>query len=120
MKETPIVRRCRLAASERDARLFRNNVGVLRDVRGNYVTYGLAPGSSDLVGFVPYTILPEDVGARVAVFTAIECKAEEDLTEEQVAFLKVVREAGGIAGEVRGRDAALQLGAVIDRWRPLP
>jgi hypothetical protein len=31
-------------------RLWRNNVGALRDERGRLVTYGLCKGSSDLIG----------------------------------------------------------------------
>jgi len=82
--------------------LFRNNVGVLRDSRGNYVSYGLCSGSSDLIGWKPKVILPEMVGKTVAVFTAIEVKSPHGiLSKEQEAFLNAVREAGGIGFEVR-------------------
>ena len=85
-----------------DVRLFRNNVGTLRDKDGRYVQYGLCPGSSDLIGWVAV--------AGVARFLAIECKsAKGRLTPEQANFLRVVRDSGGVAGVARSVDEALAL-----------
>lgn len=90
MSEHSIQNEIRLAASEYGCVLFRNNVGVLRDREGSYIRYGLAVGSSDLIGFVSI------VG--VAVFVAVECKAPgKRPTKKQAAFMAAVNAAGGIA-----------------------
>lgn len=94
-----------LHASVIGMRVFRNNVGVLRDATGTYVRFGLCIGSSDVIGWTPVTITPEMVGRELAVFTALECKAGHNTTtEEQGRFLAVVKAAGGIAGVVRSVD----------------
>jgi len=77
--------------------LFRNNVGVLRDERGQHVAYGLCPGSADLIGFVPVTITPEMVGRRVAVFLAVECKTDTGrLSTTQRVWLASASAAGAV------------------------
>ncbi len=89
-------------ALELGARLYRNNVGTLRDRFGHYVTYGLCVGSSDLIGYTKRVIQPQDVGRTVAVFTAIEAKsASGRASDRQVAFVERVRADGGIAQIVR-------------------
>lgn len=91
-------------------RLFRNNVGVLRDENGTPVRYGLCTGSSDLIGWTAVTITPSMVGRKLAIFTAQEVKTEAGrVTAEQTAFLSCVKKAGGIAGVVRSVDDALEL-----------
>jgi hypothetical protein len=74
----------RLAAPGLAMRLFRNNVGVLKNEQGTPVRYGLANDSpslnkrlksSDLIGWRRLQVGPEHVGAVVAQFAAIECKA---------------------------------------------
>lgn len=103
--ETIIQNEIRLAATEHGARLFRNNVGILKDARGNRVVYGLCPGSSDLVGWVSRYITTEDVGQRLALFTAVEVKTPAGrLTAKQRNFLDAVQRAGGLAGVARARD----------------
>lgn len=98
MTETTFLRLILVHASGLGMRLFRNNVGRLRDARGQYVTYGLCIGSSDLIGWTPVTITPEMVGRTVAVFTAIETKVgRRHATTEQARFLDAVRDAGGFA-----------------------
>lgn len=110
MSEGELVAEIRLALSRGDVRLLRNNVGVLRDVRGNYITYGLGVGTSDLVGWVSRVVTLSDIGKRLAIFTACEVKAPHGrLTEEQAAFIRTVREAGGIAGVAHSVDEALTL-----------
>jgi hypothetical protein len=84
-------------------RLFRNNNGRLRDIHGNYVTYGLGVGTSDLVGFQTVDITPAMLGQRVAVFVAIEVKRPRARTEpkrlqQQLDFLALVQTHGGRAG----------------------
>jgi len=94
--------------------LWRNNVGVLSDDNGRPIRYGLANDSkrmneevksSDLIGITPITITPEMVGKTIAIFTAIECKAEgfkfNRRDKRQVAqkkYIDVVSGMGGIAG----------------------
>lgn len=92
----------RLACSTGPARLWRNNVGKLLDQRGRMVTFGLCPGSSDLIGYRSVTITPDMVGQQVAVFAAVEVKSATGRpTAEQTAFVEHVRAAGGRAGIAR-------------------
>lgn len=115
MSETDLVRAILLKLSRDHVRLFRNNVGVLQDIKGNYIRYGLAQGSSDLIGFRRIVVEPEMVGNRLAVFVAIECKSESGrLTAEQQAFLALVNQAGGIAGVARSIEEAEMILKVID------
>ena len=111
--ETTLQQQIRLAVGTRpDARLFRNQVGSLPDPRtGRLVTFGLARGSADLIGWRTVVVTPDMVGTRLAVFTSIEIKtASGRLRPEQQAWLGVVRGAGGIAGVARSvADAELIL-----------
>jgi VRR-NUC domain. len=119
MKETPILRRILLALGARhDVRLFRNNVGVALHADGSRVVYGLAPGSSDLIGLTSITVTPEMVGRRLAVFTAIEVKTIKGRpTDEQLAFVAMTKRMGGIAGIARSpeeAEALLAAGPTVD------
>jgi len=96
-------------AANGPARLWRNNVGALRDQRGQLVRYGLCPGSSDLIGLRQVTITPDMVGQTLAVFTAIEVKDQGRLTEQQRAFITMVQQAGGMAGVARSVDDARRI-----------
>lgn len=119
MSEKAIMREVMLAASTPRSRLHRNNVGeawlgpseymharktvtlqpgdvVVRHAKR--VKYGLAVGSCDLIGHTTLTIAPQHVGRDIAVFTAIECKDGSAVTQEQLAFIALVRSMGGIAG----------------------
>jgi hypothetical protein len=87
-------------------RLFRNNVGALRDATGRLVRYGLAPGSSDLIGWRTITVTPDMVGQTVAQFVAIEVKDRGRATPEQLTFIEAVTRAGGLAGVARSPDDA--------------
>lgn len=85
------------------SRFFRNARGLARftgpDGQVRKVMFGLAPGSSDVIGWQQVVVTKEMVGARVALFTAIELKRGTDsLSKEQGNFLIAVAEAGGIAG----------------------
>lgn len=91
------------------ARLWRNNVGALRDQRGQLVRYGLCPGSSDLIGLRTITITPDMVGQQVAVFTAVEVKDRGRPTDQQQAFITMVQMAGGLAGVARSVPDALSI-----------
>lgn len=83
MAESSVQAAIRLAASQQGWRLFRNNVGVLMDVTGRPVRFGLANDSKqlnaqyksgDLIGIAPRLILPEHVGKLIGQFVSIECK----------------------------------------------
>lgn len=114
MTETHLVRAVLLHGSTFNARLFRNNVGRLRDERGQWVAYGLCVGSSDIVGWTPVLIGPQHVGRTLAVFTAFECKVGRNVTTtEQGAFLSAVQQQGGIAAVVR---TLADANAAVDRY----
>ena len=111
--ETTLQQQIRLAlGTNPDARIFRNQVGSLPDPRtGRLVTFGLAKGSADLIGWRTVTITQAMVGTRLAVFTSIEVKTPTGrVRPEQQAWLDVVLRGGGIAGIARSvTDAQLLL-----------
>lgn len=106
-----------LLATKLGGRMFRVNTGmgwvgkVVQKTRDRIVLAnprplhaGLVKGGSDTIGWMPLTITPEMVGRTIPVFTAVEVKEDDGLTTEQANFIRVVLEAGGIAGVVH--DAA--------------
>ena len=130
MSETPILRRVLKAiGGRRDCRLFRNNVGVaiqgerIEEREGKLllanprrIRFGLAIGSSDLVGFRSIEITPDLVGKRVAVFLALETKTPRGKARgAQSNFLDLVRRFGGIAGIARDPDQAQ---SILKTWEP--
>ena len=73
----------RIAASQQGIRVFRNNVGALKDDTGRVIRYGFANDSkalneritsSDLGGWRPKLVTPDMVGTRVAISWWRECK----------------------------------------------
>ena len=105
-----------LAFGHGPCRLLRNNVGMLRDRTGRPVAYGLGSmgktvlrGPSDWIGWRTLTITPEMVGQRIAVFAAVEVKDKGKPTEEQLAFINIVQDAGGLAGVARSVPDALSI-----------
>lgn len=100
--EKDVERTLILHASQIGSTLFKNNVGMYEDSRGNVIKYGLCNGSSDLIGWTPVTITEDMVGKRIAVFTAVEVKKNKNgkykATEEQKAFISAVLRNGGYAG----------------------
>ena len=108
--EQSIQQHIRLRCSTGPVRLFRNNTGTLRDQRGRPVTFGLAKGSADLIGWTTRTITADMVGQRIAVFTSIEVKAPTGrVSPEQRQWLEAVQAAGGVAGVVRSVEDAQSL-----------
>lgn len=110
--ETTLQQQIRLAlGTHPQTRLFRNQVGSLPDPRtGRLVTFGLARGSADLIGWRTVTITPDMVGRRLAVFTSIEVKTPTGrVRPDQTAWLGAVQAAGGIAGIARSVPDAFQL-----------
>ena len=110
--ETNLQQQIRLAlGTHPDTRLFRNQVGSLPDPRtGRLVTFGLARGSADLIGWRTVTITPDMVGQQLAVFTSVEVKTPTGrIRPEQHAWLGAVHGAGGIAGVARSVPDALRI-----------
>jgi hypothetical protein len=102
--ETTLQQQIRLAlGTNPEARIFRNQVGSLPDPHtGRLVTFGLARGSADLIGWRTVTITQAMVGTRLAIFTSIEVKtATGRLRPEQQQWIHAVTQAGGIAGIAR-------------------
>ena len=110
--ETKLQQEIRLALGTIPSlRLFRNQVGQLPDPRtGRYVQFGLAKGSSDLIGFKTVKITPEMINQEVAVFVSIEIKTERGkLTDIQKNWLQKVQSSGGIVGVARTVKDALNI-----------
>lgn len=107
----------RLEASQKGARLFRNNVGALKDQKGRLVRYGLANDSAqmnaaiksgDLVGIRPVLIGPHHIGQKVGVFVSREIKEpgwQYSGTEREVAqlaWVNLITSMGGDAAFATG------------------
>tara|TARA_R100000458_G_C8131988_1_gene146641 strand:+ start:262 stop:615 length:354 start_codon:yes stop_codon:yes gene_type:complete len=110
--ETVIQQEIRLAVGrEPHLRLFRNQVGQLPDPNsGRYVQFGLAKGSSDLIGFKTIEITPDMVGQKIAQFVSIEVKtAKGRPTPQQKNWLNCVASAGGISGIARSPEDAKKI-----------
>lgn len=111
--ETVLQNQIRLAISSecRDTVIFRNHSGALKDSRtGRLVTFGLSPGSPDLVGWRTIRITPEMVGTDVAIFCGIEIKTPTGaVREDQRAWLQRLGAAGGLAGIARSIADALDI-----------
>lgn len=75
--------------------VFRNSTGFAeRDGRG--FRFGLAVGSADLIGLAP-----------AGLFLAVECKFRSGrLSAEQLRFLNLVFERGGVACACRSKEMA--------------
>ena len=119
--ETTLQQQIRLVVGTNpDARIFRNQVGSLPDPRtGRLVTFGLARGSADLIGWRTITVTQAMVGTRLAVFTSIEVKVPTGrVRPQQQAWLEAVQGAGGIAIIARSvPDAELALSPTC---QPIP
>jgi hypothetical protein len=122
-QETKLLNNIRLKHSHGTTRLFRNTVGAgyvgqaffMQDgsvviPRPARVTFGLGPGTSDLIGWCEHVITPEDVGARVAQFVAIECKSKSGrANKQQKAFLELAWDHGALAGIARSLEDVEQI-----------
>ncbi len=123
MSEITIQRKIQLECTDSDTRLFRNSVGqawvgkAIHCANGDVilkrpmrVTFGLAPGSSDLVGPRSMIVTPDMVGRRVALFASIEVKTTTGrATDEQTAWIDTITSLGGIAGIARSVEDARKL-----------
>ena len=113
----------RALGSHPDVRMFRNTVGQGWVGRATHtgnrviiefpkrVTFGLCPGSGDLIGFRCYEVRPEDVGRRLAVFCSVEVKTPRGSTQDnQVTWRDVLIERGVIAIIARRRQDLAEAG----------
>lgn len=98
MREAPILQAIRIALGRLpDLRLWRNECGVAKHA-GRFVRYGLVRGSADLVGIL---------GPAGRLF-ALEVKAPGGkLTNEQAAWLALVRRFGGFGCVAHSVDEAV-------------
>ena len=111
-QETVLQQNIRLALGQHsDLRLFRNETGRLPDPRtGQWIRFGLAKGSSDLIGFKTVKITPEMIGQEIAQFVSLEIKTERGkLTDIQENWLQKVKSSGGIVGVARTVKDALNI-----------
>lgn len=107
MSESRTSQLIRAAFSKMGARIFRNQTGTYKLADGRYLSSGLCPGSSDLIGWAPIVVGPEMVGRTLAVFVAVEVKsARGRITNEQQDFLDTVNAMGGIAFAARSEEEA--------------
>lgn len=110
--ETQITQAIRLAVSNGSIRLWKNNVGKLRDHAGRIVSFGLATGSPDLVGLKSVYVSPDMIGRRIAILAGLEVKSDTGrIRPEQQRFLDMLNDFGAIAGIARSvEDAKRVLG----------
>lgn len=122
MKESNIQKKIMIAVSKY-SRVFRNNVGTgwtgkisptkdggkyIKDARP--LKAGLCIGSSDLIGWTEKTVTADMIGQKIAIFTALEIKtATGKATKEQLNFIRVVKESGGISGIARSEIEAVEI-----------
>lgn len=122
-KESNIQSNIRLAvAGKTNCRLFRINAGmgwtgdVTRNpdgsitIRNPRAFHGAPTGYPDLSGFTPVIVTPEMVGTTLAVFTAIEVKAQRGRKgEAQEKFISLAQDLGALAGFAKSPEDALRI-----------
>jgi len=93
--------------SRSDARVFRNHVGKVCDHQGRWHSFGLAPGSADLIGWRQVVIQPEHVGTVIAQFVSLEVKSATGRpSKQQQTWECIVNQHGGCARIVRSVEDA--------------
>lgn len=81
---------------------------------GTRVTFGLLPGSGDIIGEVSFVVQPEHVGRRMAAFLSAEGKTGAGrMNDDQRAWHEARKASGAISVEVREPE---DLGAGIREW----
>ena len=107
MSEKKIMNKIQIVLAGLGAKIFRNQVGKYKLSNGNWLSYGLGPGSSDLIGFSVTQITPSMVGRRVAIFLAVEVKTPKGkVSPQQENFIRVVNLSGGIGFIARSVEEA--------------
>ena len=116
---------CRIVGGRVGLVTWRNNVGVLEDVTGRPVRYGLANESAamnkvlksgDDIGIYPHVVRPQDVGRKLGVFVSVEHKKPswsytgKGREGPQTNWIQGVEAFGGVAlFATRGRDVVDKL-----------
>ncbi|MDW8332823.1 MAG: VRR-NUC domain-containing protein [Bacteroidia bacterium] len=109
-KEKKVIERVVAAAKKRGVTLMRNPAGVFTLPTGKRVSFGLAKGAADLIGWTPVVIGPEHVGKKIAVFCAVEVKTKNTaVSGAQKRFLEKVAADGGAAEVFRENQDLQQL-----------
>lgn len=73
----------------------------------SYISWGLAPGSSDIIGLTPVLITAEHIGKTLAVFTGVEVKTDTGKErEKQKDFRHAIIRHGGIVEVIRSVEHA--------------
>jgi hypothetical protein len=135
MRESKILMAIRDACNRGPVRLWRNNVGTAlvinhsnpgmkqaiinacielaerRSAFAQRMSFGLAEGSGDLIGYRQVTVTEEMVGMTIAVFVSCEVKTDTGrVRPEQANWLAHISGAGGLAFVARSvEDAKLVL-----------
>ena len=111
------------AAPDVDARLFKNQSGVAvykKEGRTWRVPYGVGPhggGGHDAIGWRTVVITPDMVGQRLPVFASIDAKVGDDrLSDDQIKWGNWVSAAGGLAGEARSVQDAIDILTGVKPW----
>lgn len=121
-QETNVWKNAQLYASSLGHRLFRNQRYKGPIVRKGKVTKAWADcgvagdGGSDLIGWRSIVITEDMVGKKIAQFVAAEAKTKDNIrggTPDQDAFIKTVKDFGGIAGYIYDND---DLKKLMDEW----
>lgn len=115
--EAAVMSRIKLEASQKQARLWRNNVGATYTKEGDFLRYGLANESTaqnkliksgDLIGIQSVLITPEMVGTRIGRFISREVKKagwiyrNTETEKAQFAWATFINIMGGDARIVTG------------------
>lgn len=117
LSEAGILSQVRLEASQKGARLWRNNVGATYTNRGDFLRFGLANDSAilnkklksaDLIGLKPVLITQEMVGTLIGQFLSREIKKsgwrfngnEREIAQEN--WIKLILSLGGDAAFTTG------------------
>lgn len=110
--EAAIQTRVRLEAAEKGIKLLRNNVGVLKNIDGVPVRYGLANDSkalnkkvksADLIGIKPILITKEMIGYTIGQFISRETKpggwkySDTERERAQLRWGEIIISLGGDA-----------------------
>lgn len=111
MSEKTILNHIQLLVSKLGGRIFRQNTGsawqgeTFRLKNGDMliknprpVNFGLAKGSSDLIGFIPVKINHSHLNKTLAVFCGIEVKTGKlKPTTDQINWNNMIQSNGGIS-----------------------
>ncbi len=113
MNESQLQTLIKLEASQKGARLWRNNVGAIHTADGTFIRFGLANESklqnsviksSDLIGIRPVVITQDMVGKTIGQFISREVKTPGWIyhrtnkhEQAQLAWIELINSFGGDA-----------------------